>query len=285
MYINYRYGFKGNIYVVIFLSLFFLGVGVANSGESFPVYDATLYNKKPDMKKFGIESATIIYSQSFWVRKIGMDSLPNQSIVRQVANKNKKITPIQILDVEHWKLEGSDFEVNSSLSKYIQLLKWYKLSANSNVVGYYGLPISRDYWRAINKKDSLFYKEWQKENERLIPLAKEVDISFPSLYTFYNDPEGWVKYAIENINESRRINPGKPVYPFLWPMFHDSSFLLKGKYIPADFWRLQLETVRKYADGVIIWGGWDTVKTNKPFNWDNNAEWWKVLTQFVAEQP
>lgn len=33
-----------------------------------------------------------------------------------------------------------------------------------------------------------------------------------------------------------------------------------------DYWRLQLETVRQHADGIVIWGGWNG---NGPARWDN----------------
>lgn len=270
-----------NILWLFIVSL--LGVGNVFAVEKFFVYDGTLYKNKPNLKPYGFLPVTIIYGQEFWPAKKNMDSLPTKVNVSRIASKYKNMSNIQILDVEHWKLM-SEFDVNSNLSKYLQILRWYKSSAPRNQVGYYGLPIGRDYWRSISSKDSDQYKEWQKENDRIINLAREVDISFPSLYTFFNDPDRWVQYAIENIKESRRINPGKPVYPFIWPQFHDSSFLLKGKYIPADFWRLQLDTIRQHADGVVIWGGWDVVSTNKPIAWDGNAEWWKVTKQFLAEQ-
>ncbi len=68
----------------------------------------------------------------------------------------------------------------------------------------------------------------------------------------------------------------KPVIVFLWPEYHDSNMILKGNYIEKEFWRLQLDTVFKYADGLIIWGGWKQ-------EWDSNAIWWKETIQFIQE--
>ncbi|MDO9084545.1 MAG: hypothetical protein Q7U56_14825, partial [Humidesulfovibrio sp.] len=99
-----------------------------------------------------------------------------------------------------------------------------------------------------------------------------VDIIFPSLYTFYDDPAGWKKYAIATIQEAKRY--GKPVYPFLWYQYHDSNKLLGGKPIPAAIWRMQLETCLKYADGVVIWGGYKEL-------WSEEAAWWQETKTFM----
>ena len=53
-----------------------------------------------------------------------------------------------------------------------------------------------------------------QENDQLRPLAGAVDILFPSLYTFYTDQGGWVRYAYAQIAEARRNANGKPVYVF-----------------------------------------------------------------------
>ena len=37
-----------------------------------------------------------------------------------------------------------------------------------------------------------------------------------------------------------------------------------------------------YADGVVIWGGWDLDK-NKPAQWNDNAEWWIETKQFINQ--
>ena len=72
------------------------------------------------------------------------------------------------------------------------------------------LPI-RNYWAPV-RGDSAAISDWQAENRRLQRLADAVDIIFPSLYTFYDDPAGWVTYAVANIKEARSY--GKPVYAF-----------------------------------------------------------------------
>jgi hypothetical protein len=58
------------------------------------------------------------------------------------------------------------------------------------------------------------------------------------------------------------------------PGFHESNKILGSKPIPPAFWTLQLDTIKQYADGVIIWGGWQV-------NWNENAPWWVATKVFL----
>jgi hypothetical protein len=49
-----------------------------------------------------------------------------------------------------------------------------------------------------------------------------------------------------------------------------------GKYLPVDFWRCQLETLYKHADGVVIWGGYRC-------DWQLNFPWWKETIKFLKK--
>jgi hypothetical protein len=73
----------------------------------------------------------------------------------------------------------------------------------------------------------------------------------------------------------------KPVYVFLWPEYHDSNAALRGTQIDAKYWRTQLETARKFADGIVIWGGYDLLK-NRPRKWNEEDAWWKETRNFLA---
>jgi hypothetical protein len=147
-------------------------------------------------------------------------------------------------------------------------------------IGYYGALPGRDYWRAIRGPGTAEYRAWQRENDRLAPLERGVDLLFPSVYAFYDDPQGWVTYATAQICEARRIS-SKPVYVFLWFEYHPGT-RPAGEFIPAAFWRLQLETVRRLADGVVIWGGYDQVALRaRP--WDPSAPWWRETLRFMSE--
>lgn len=159
-------------------------------------------------------------------------------------------------------------------------------------VGWYAMVPMRDYWTpyqylytletlATNPNQPWYqgnlpkfkanYEAWQACNAYLRPIADKVDYIFPSLYTFYEDRHGWEIYAKANMAEARKY--GKPVYPFIWMKYHDSS-KLAGQDVPADYWRMQLDIIKANADGIVIWGGW-----LEP--WNENAGWWRVTQDFL----
>jgi len=249
--------------------------------KPFVVFDGTLYAGKPDLSIHGIRPVSIAYTSQFGVHWYkNPDTLPDKNVVQKVAQEaHAKNAPV-IIDIEHWPLEGDLSKVRASLSKYMTVLQWFKDAAPGLAVGYYGAPPLRDYWKSLRSPMSKEWASFARENDQLRPLAGAVDIIFPSLYTFYTDRGGWVRYAYAQIAEARRAANGKPVYVFLWPQYHDSNPSLKGAFLPADFWRLQLQMAKQYADGIVIWGGWGA---KGPMNWDNNAAWWKVTTDFMKK--
>lgn len=247
--------------------------------QNYSVYDGTLYRNKPDLSQHGLQSIAILGRQLWGNDKPG-EALPNEDRIRLTAQEIAALgTPI-VLDIEHWPLQGRPELVQNNLNKYLTVLRWFHEVKAPIKVGYYGTVPIRDYWRAIKDVGHPEHQAWRAENDRLRSLALAVDVLFPSLYTFYDDREGWRRYAIAQIAQARRFGGGKPIYVFLWPQFHDSNRGLKGTYLPVDFWRLELETAREYADGVVIWGGWGA--DNRPAQWDEQAEWWQVTKGFLA---
>lgn len=247
--------------------------------DSFVVYDGTLYKKKPDLSVYGIRPINILYVSRFWENwndNPKKDSLPDEKTVRALAREAKKQGDLVALDIEHWPLRGNDRVVAASLEKYSTVLRWFRDEAPNLKIGYFGIIPIADYSRSRKGVDSRDYKTWQSENDRLMPLAGMVDVIFPYIYTYHRDQEAWARFAIENIKEARRY--GKPVYVFLWPQYSEQNKLLSQQYIAPDFWRLQLDIARQYADGIVIWGGWGE---GGPVEWDDKALWWGVTKEFM----
>ena len=208
---------------------------------------------------------------------------PDEAQIRKMADTvidGKDTTDrLVMLDIEHWPTCGMTAVTvrADSVRKLSLAAAWFQNQRPDLLVGFYALPPCRDYWNATSA-DPAKYQSWQAINDGLAPLVSQINISSPSLYTFYADQTGWVKYARANIAEAQRLSAGKPVYPIVWNQFHDSNVQLKGKYIPADFWKLQLETIREAgAQGIIVWGGWQET-------WDENAPWWVATHHFIAAQ-
>ena len=252
----------------------------AKSAESrtFVVFDGTLYAKKPDLSKHGIKPIAIV-DRGIWPANAGKDATPDPVLVKGVIQKIENTKTPVVLDFESYPLTGSDEVVSNSLSKLTSIIDAFKASAPDRKFGFYEILPIRDYWRAVEGPGKPKYIQWQKENDRLRVLDQKVDALFPSLYTFYDDKAGWIKYATAQICEARRLSR-KPVYVFLWPEYHDSNRKLGGTPIDPEFWRIQLDTARKLADGMVIWGGYDFAKKHAA-DWDENAGWWRSTVEFM----
>lgn len=269
-----------------YLPITYAGVGLLNNAyaetspktaKSFVVFDATLYKNKPDLSAYKIRSLNILYVSQFYKNSDSMEHLPTRTKVKELANKAAIKGNFVLIDIEHWPVKGGEANVLESVRKYGELLKWFHEDQPGLRLGLYALPPVQDYWRALEGPTGKGYQAWQAENNRLIPLAQSADAVFPSLYTFYPDRQGWEKYAIEQIREAHRF--GKPVYVFLWPQYHESNRLLGGMFLAKDYWKLQLETAFKYADGIVIWGGWSDAG---PAKWNEAAPWWLVTKEFMT---
>jgi hypothetical protein len=254
----------------------------ADAARCFQIFDATAYKFKPDLAEYGIEPAHVIYGiRQLWGNHRVPERLANlpgrfavQTAVRRAA-AGRSAPPLIVLEVEHWPNIGTDMEVAASVEKYVTLAQWAKADAGNGMVSFYGVPPLRDYWRAIGDATTPEYRQWQAENDRFRRVAAAVDAFTPSLYTFYDDANGWKRYAAANVSEARRLAQGKPVYPFIWPQYHNSNRTLNGQYLSADYWTQQLRIMEELADGVVIWAG-------GPGPWQADAEWWTATRAFIA---
>jgi hypothetical protein len=243
----------------------------------FMVFDALLYKAKPNLAQFGLTPISVEYPGVLWpATSANMENVPDATVVQKLAAGANQSAGIAIVDIEQWAVTGDPATVTQSISKYQQTLQMFKQDAPSLQFGYYATAPIRDYWDVMAGPQSAGYLAWQKQNDAVAPIAQQADALFPSLYTFYTDQVGWQKYAIANIAEARRIAPGKPVYVFLWPQYDASTGAQGGDYLPDAYWKMELETAKQYADGVVIWGGWTET-------WDNNASWWLETQQFMTE--
>ena len=251
----------------------------APAKKCIKVYESTLYSRKPDMKQYGILTATTFNPLLWWDSHESRDRLTTSERLERWF-QSRAVQDVLVLDLEQWPITGDDNTVRTTVSQMIELLRRIRRAGLKVPVGYYGVMPNRDYWRAIRGDYSNGYRAWQRENDRFQDLASEVDAIFPSLYAFYDDVDKWRVYAIENIREAKRLGQGKPVYPFLWPEFHDSNKKLAGQFVPKEFWKAELDTVAEHADGLVIWGGWK----EGPRRWDDNASWWDATKLFMANQ-
>lgn len=275
----------------IALILFLLGIGlplaacsaagdeaqVRPEKSAFRLFDGTMYQDKPDLTQHGLHPITIIYGHRFWPDSGRKDELPARGLVGDLAREAAVTGGPVVIDIEHWYLHRNIGEIEQNLQKYVTLMQWFHSAAPGIRAGYFGMVPTADYARASGSRGEINFLRWRSENARLHSFAAVVDVLFPAAYTKSMDREYWRKSAIAMITEARRFS--KTVYVFLWPRYESKE--LRYQHLPADFWELQLETAREYADGAVIWGGWDPV-ANRRAVWDEREGWWRVTKAFLA---
>jgi hypothetical protein len=243
----------------------------AETRESFKLFEALNFvGGPPDFHSFGFEHLTIASPHV-----LGPD-VPDAGQV-QKALALPRANELLAIDIETWPLQGA--KQASSIAKYQTTLSAFRRADPSVKLGLYSMLPLRDYWRAIGLQGAAARDEWKQQNTTIASsLIPHVDVLFPSLYTFYGNKDRWVSYAEANIAEARRISQGKPVYCFLWPQFHKSL-----AFLPGDYWYTELETCRRLADGIVIWGTIGRSSPYRPAKWDENAEWWQATLKFLSE--
>ncbi len=251
------------------------------AAAEFKIFDAVIgYKDKPVSIQKGFQKLEIIYDSALWGPKpgsfIGVTWPPSEfsdadeKRIRGLARtwaQNK--LDLVCLDIEVWPVRGNDDVVQASIGKFKKVISWIREEAPNLKIGIYGAPPVRDVYRAIQSPDSKAYQDWATENQKLKPLADQVDVIFPSLYTMTKDPETWKSFAMANLQQAAQY--GKPVYAFVWPRYHDSMRGLAWTFLPESYWEMELQTVKGKADGIVIWD-W-----GKGVSWDETNSWWKAV--------
>jgi hypothetical protein len=266
------------IVAFVFTWLFWLQGSPAQNDpkREFLMFDSTSYKQKPDLSRYGLKPVSIVMWGALWPRGGDLANLPDRDRVRSAAVEASRSASITVLDIEQWPLSGNPAKIEESARKYETLLRWFKEAVPARKVGYYGVAPGRDYWASLQPIESARYLAWQKQNDVMAPVARAADILCPSVYTLFEDQNDWAKYAVAQIREARRYSETKPVYIFLWPQYHPTDKKLSGTYVSGEYWRMELEIARKYADGVVIWGGYQQT-------WDDRAPWWLETKQFLEK--
>jgi hypothetical protein len=243
----------------------------------FKVYGSLLHAGEPDLRPDGI-NPIYLFDRGIWAEGISRHGAPDAGLIAQrLAKLPDDGAPI-VMDFEYFKFRTRE-EAEASRQSLEIIAETFRLASAGRPIGFYGYLPRREFWRAIEGTHTNRYKAWQKQNAFLAPLESSVDMLFPSIYTFHDDPKKWRTYAIAQVREARQLSD-KPVIPFIWPDFHYNGEDGPLAPIPAYFWRLQLETLAEIADGLVIWGGWDPVKRRR-VAWDDEAPWWLETQDFM----
>jgi hypothetical protein len=236
---------------------------------SFVVFDGLLYKPMPDLRTLKMPKLLAVGDP--WRPGISHDEVDPAGITTAVRWV-RQFTDTYYFDVENWAMSNAPQPViDANIQKFKRVAEIARLAAPDGKFGFYGIAPERIYWPIIRQETEALAR-WRDIDARSADFVAKVDFLFPSLYTFYDDLAGWETYARAMLKQARLH--GKPVYPFLWPQFHNSNAQLKGQKIPGAFWRRQLELCREYADGIVLWGGYTEL-------WDEEADWWVETKVFV----
>lgn len=223
----------------------------------FQVFDGTLFQRKPNLRRTGIDPIYVAYAHEFSASAQATFDHAGEGPTRAMARRAKR-RGIVVIDIEHWPLDirkAPREEVSANLRKLAQIVDWIRDESPQLKVGFYGVIPLDDYWTPVRflaaqerigdarnpaelTKLRAEYDRWVEANDFVrAALGEKIDFVFPSLYTFYEDYEGWAKYARASIEQAKRS--GRPVHPFLMMHYHDSNKDLAGRQLPAELWSRQ----------------------------------------------
>lgn len=245
---------------------------IGSQQRRFTVFDGLLYKPMPDLRTRGMPKLLAIGST--WRQGVAHDQVDSRGIAAALQFV-QRFTQDCYFDLEEWTVYGAPADMEARIDRHERTAEIARQVAPGLRFGFYGVVPTSPYWPIVlNKADQL--AQWHVTSRRSRVIAEKVDYLFPSLYTFYDDPRGWEVAARAVLEEARQYR--KPVYPFLWPEFHDSNPQLKFQPVPREFWRRQLEVCRECADGLVLWGGFKEL-------WDEAAPWWLETKSFVSSLP
>lgn len=229
------------------------------------------------MADFGMEPIHII-DRDIWALNVPRSGPPDPDMVSRYTRSLKADGAPIVLDFEDFAVDQSAELTADSVFRLRRILKAFRVAAPRRPIGYYAYLPLRDYWRRIKGRDSPEFRAWQSQNDRVKPLERDVSMLFPSLYTLYEDRDGWRRFAIDNICEARRISH-KPVYIFLWPGYENPAFM--GRPVEGTYWAMELEVAHQYADGIVLWGGANVETNSGRYPWNPVAGWWTETRKFL----
>jgi hypothetical protein len=233
--------------------------GVAEDKRSFPIYDNLFYRGKPDTSREGLIAANILYENKIWPSGEAFGVLPRRNAFQAIVRLHIANPGPLVIDIEKLPLKGSPEAVRHNAEVLAKLADWAREAAPGKVIGFYG----------TNTLSRVTPSNLSEARE----LARHVDAFFPPMYTFDDDRAAWEKRAQETVAEAHELGPGKPAYFYLWPQYHDGT-PKAFQYVDAGYWKFQLETARRYSDGMVLW-------SPSRYDWSDATGWWSATQQFA----
>ena len=225
----------------------------------FIVYDNMFYRGKPDTLRDGLVPSNIVYENHIWPEGRNLGTVPDRVAFEQIVRAHSANPGPLVLDIEKLPVKGAPDVAGRNMETLAKLADWARQAVRGKPVGFYGTnTLSR-----VPATSLPYARE----------LAHHVDAFFPPMYTFDDDRPGWEKRALAAAAEAHDLGPGKPVYFYLWPQYHDGT-PKAFQYVDSRYWKFQLETSLRYADGIVLW-------SPSRYGWDDASGWWRATQEFM----
>jgi hypothetical protein len=226
---------------------------------AFTVYDNIFYRGKPDTSRNGLIASNILYENRIWPDATKVGVLPKREDFARLVRASVANPGPLVIDIESLPLSGDQPTAHAHMEVLATLAVWAHEAAPHKQIGFYGTHTLTDVTGP--------YLPEARE------LARHVDAFFPPAYTFDDDQAKWRGRAEEELNEARQLDPGKPVYFYLWPQYHDGT-AKAFQFVSADYWKFQLEAAHRLANGAVLW-------SPGRFEWTDSTGWWSETVAFM----
>ena len=225
----------------------------------------------------------------------------NAPALRAATDKIAAAAPaggMVVLNVEKrgWMIKSGDPGAVRKADQYIRLIEHFRaqpaIQAKGLQLGYFGEAPINDYFGYIPGRGQV--PATRATNWVTLHIARASDVLFPQMYTRYREPgsRSWIARAEGMMalirDEWQPLIGERPVYPYLWPQYHDfaSDLAIRRKLVEKGVFLTQLETLKRLgADGVVIWGTLGVEEAGeRRARWAADMDWWVETKQFMAAE-
>jgi hypothetical protein len=233
----------------------------------YRILQSPAFANMPEPMAPGIETLYLVPQGALYSKKGALVAKKVKAVALEAQTRNQ----ILVLDVEKWSVDtrfSTTAEIDASLAEMSQIIAMIRKTAPGVKLGFWNIGVTGV---PQNLNDATAMAKWKQSVDYLVAHLPEQDFQFPGLYTKSSvdiNANEWEASSKAILEQAARY--AKPIYPFLYMNDLDT-----GDALPGDYWKMQMSTMRQFADGAVIWGG--------SGSWDPNAPWFQATLGVQAE--
>jgi hypothetical protein len=243
-----------------------------------------------DLTSFGMPPILVLYRSQ--LHPGGDQSLPpNPTFIRNsFASLFATFGDVPVvLDLEGYYQGGGSQAIPANRIAYFETFIDIAHEYWSDVGLYAGIPERYTLYLTQPTGGATYtqrYNDWVARCQSCQVLFDKVNTIYPSLYflnpTHLNSTLRDIWYQ-DNYTICQQLAPGKPVYPFMWPLYQISvpEVNLRHTDIPGAYWRSALEKVYTIYPGAALFleSGYQDPRTQNPV-----PGWWTENVDFCSDK-